>query len=404
MDMASNPFAPGAGSQPPELTGRETILESARVTLDRLKHRLSDRSQILIGLRGVGKTVLLNRIEGLAREQGFETAFLEAPEGLGLPQILAPELRKLLLRLDLIEGTKHKLLQALGALRLFASAFQVEIGDVGVGVSAAKGVADSGSLDRDLTDMLVLLGEAAAEKRTVIAILIDELQYVREAELGALIAGLHRVAQRNLPVVLFGAGLPQLAGLMGNAKSYSERLFLFKEIGKLDTPDALKALVDPIRRMNVDITPEALEEIVAATDGYPYFLQEWGKHAWRLARRSPISGEDARGASGPAVAELDSSFFRVRFDRLTPMEKSYLRAMAELGPGAHRSGDVAAAMGRQVQEVAPVRAKVIAKGMAYAPAHGDTAFTVPMFDAYLKRVLPVFAPKPARARRTGDEH
>ena len=203
-------------------------------------------------------------------------------------------------------------------------------------------MADSGSLDRDLTDMLVLLGEAAAEKRTVIAILIDELQYVREAELGALIAGLHRVAQRNLPVVLFGAGLPQLAGLMGNAKSYSERLFLFKEIGPLDTPDALKALVDPIRRMNVDITSEALEEIVAATDGYPYFLQEWGKHAWRLARRSPISGEGrARGIRPRGSRNWDSSFFRVRFDRLTPMEKSYLRAMAELGPGAHRSGDVA---------------------------------------------------------------
>lgn len=399
MDPAINPFAPGAGNQPRELTGRGAVLAEAAVVLDRLRRRMVDRSQILIGLRGVGKTVLLNRIDKMARERGFYSAILEAPEKWSLADILAPELRKLLLQLDLLEGAKDTAKRALGALRAFASAFKISIGDVGLGIASAPGMADSGDLARDLTDLMVLVGEAAADKGTLVSILIDEMQYLGEHDLASLIAALHRVSQRNLPVVVFGAGLPQLVGSMGNAKSYAERLFVFKEIGPLLRDDAIKALEEPVERVGVKFEPGALDEILAATEGYPYFLQEWGKHTWIKAQRSLISVADAIAAKPEAIRELDQSFFRVRFDRLTPSEREYLRAMAELGPQAHRSGDIAAMVERPVEQVAPIRAKVILKGMAYAPAHGDTAFTVPMFDEYMKRAIPVFVPRPPRSRK-----
>ena len=399
MNPAINPFAPGAGNQPPELTGRGAVLAEAEIVLERLRRRLVDRSQILVGLRGVGKTVLLNRIDKMARDRGFYSAILEAPENRGLADILAPELRKLLLQLDMLEGAKDTAKRALGALRAFASAFKISIGDVGVGIASAPGLADSGDLGRDLTDLMVLVGEAAADKGTLVCILIDEMQYLGEHDLASLIAALHRVSQRNLPVVVFGAGLPQLVGSMGNAKSYAERLFVFKEIGPLLRDDAIKALEEPVERVGVRFEPGALDEILAATEGYPYFLQEWGKHTWIKAQTSPISVADAIEAKPEAIRELDQSFFRVRFDRLTPSEREYLRAMAELGPQAHRSGDIAAMMERPVEQVAPIRAKVILKGMAYAPAHGDTAFTVPMFDEYMKRAIPVFVPRPPRSRK-----
>jgi AAA ATPase domain len=398
MDAARNPFSPGAGTQPPELTGRSAILERARVTLERVAARRHDRSVLLVGLRGVGKTVLLNRIQGMADEAGFESVMLEAPEERPLPQILVPALRRVLLRLDLGEGVKSKLREALAALRSFAATFDVKIGDVGVGVKERPGVADSGALDSDVADLLVAVGEAAAERHTAVALIVDELQYVDETELAALLSGLHRVGQKNLPFVLFGAGLPQLVGLTGKAKSYAERLFEFKEIGALEDRDARSAVREPIQREGAAIDDAALDQLARATEGYPYFLQEWGAHAWNRAPRSPIGVEDVVGASDETIAALDQGFFRVRFDRLTPAEKDYLRAMAELGRGPHRSGDIAAALNRSVEQVAPTRASAIAKGMVYAPAHGDTAFTVPMFDAFMRRVMPDFSPRPPRKR------
>jgi hypothetical protein len=346
----------------------------------------------------VGKTVLLNRIQTMTDERGFQSVVLEAPEERRLAEMFAPALRQVLLRLDLGEGMKNKLREALGALRSFAATFEVKIGDVGVGIKAPPGVADSGVLDDDVTDLLVSVGEAAAERKTAVALLIDELQYVEESELAAFLKGLHRVGQKNLPLVVFGAGLPQLVGLTGRAKSYAERLFEFKEIGALEEADARAAVREPIQREGAQITDTALAELVHATEGYPYFLQEWGSHAWSRAAKSPITIDDVRGATDEAIAALDQGFFRVRFDRLTPAEKDYLRAMAELGRGPHRSGDIAAALGRNVEHVAPTRASVIGKGMAYAPAHGDTAFTVPMFDDFMRRVIPEFSPRPPRKR------
>lgn len=399
MDRAKNPFSPGAGAQPPELTGRAEVLDRSQIILERVRAGRHDRSCLLVGLRGVGKTVLLNRIQALAEKNGYRSALLEAPEGKRLAELLAPPLRQLLLQLDVVEGAKNKLRSALAALRSFASTFQVTIGDIGIGIKPQAGLADSGMLENDTTDLLVAVAEAAAERNTSIALLIDELQYVVEPELAALLAALHRIGQRNLPLVMFGAGLPQLIGLTGKAKSYAERLFTFQEIGALQRADAIEALRSPIEREGASIETVALDEVIRDTEGYPFFLQEWGSHAWNIADSSPITLSHVRAAKRVAIDELDRGFFRVRFDRLTPSEKDYLRAMAELGRGPHRSGDIAAKLGRPVEQVAPIRAKVITKGMAYAPSHGDTAFTVPMFDEFMKRVMPEFSPRTPRKRK-----
>jgi hypothetical protein len=390
MDPTRNPFTPSAGRQPPELAGREAVLERAEITLRRVKSGRHDRSALLIGLRGVGKTVLLNRIYEMAEKEAFQTAYLEAPENKALAEILAPPLRQILLRLDLRKGAADKVQKAIGALRAFASVFEIKIGDIGVGVKTA-GTADSGALEADITDLLVAIGEAAREKETAVAIFIDELQYVGSDELAALIAALHRVSQLDLPLLLFGAGLPQLHAIIGDAKSYAERLFHFESISALPEADAANAIKKPIEDEGEKIEPEALRAILQVTKGYPFFLQQWGKHAWNAADGSPIANANVLAATPGAITELDDGFFRVRMERLSPSEKKYLRAMAELGPGPHASGDVAAKLGRKVESVGPIRSKIIAKGVAYTPTYGDIAFTVPMFDEYLRREIPNFA-------------
>lgn len=244
------------------------------------------------------------------------------------------------------------------------------------------------------------MGEAARAGASGVAILIDEVQYLTTSELSALLHAIHRVAQKNLPVVLVGAGLPQLAGLAGDAKSYAERLFRYPKVDRLADEAAREAIVEPLRRRGVEITPGAAAEIIAATRGYPYFLQEWGSHAWRAAKGSPITVDDVRRASGDALLQLDNDFFQVRFDRLTQMEREYMRAMAELGEGPHSSGAIARTMGRTTAAVGPLREAVVGKGMAYSPRYGQTAFTVPMFDAFMRRMMPDWSPSasPRRAR------
>ena len=261
-----------------------------------------------------------------------------------------------------------------------------------IDVEALAGQADSGDLAEDVTDLLVAAGEAAQTRGTGLLLAIDEVQYLSDTELAALIMAIHRTTQLNLPVVLVGAGLPQLPGLAGDAKSYAERLFEFPEIGSLSEEDAKAAILIPAQDQDVEFSDDALQMILETTHGYPYFLQEWGYHLWNAAQASPITGDDVRRVHPLVVDHLDKNFFLVRFDRLTPKEKVYLRAMAELGPGPHRSGDVAAALGVRVESVAPRRSGLIAKGMIYSPAHGDTAFTVPLFDEFLHRAIPVFEP------------
>lgn len=390
MDPITNPFAPGAGTPPPQLAGRDDVRETVRVALERVRRGLPTKSILMVGLRGVGKTVLLDRMMEDAEGAGIQTLRFEAPENRSLPAILAPQLRQALLRLSRNEKAKSLAQRALRALAGFAKSLKVKYEDIEVGFDfePEPGLADNGDLDHDLQALLEAAGAAAQEAGTALAIFADELQYVNEEELAALITSLHRTAQRRLPVVLVGAGLPQLPGRMGRAKSYAERLFDFSEIGPL-TPEATKiAIAKPANDQHVEVASAALDLIVQETRGYPYFIQEWGKHSWDAAQASPITRKDVEDASVTAVAALDESFFRVRFDRLTPAEKRYLRAMAELGPGPHRSGDIADQLGREVTSLGPTRNKLISKGMIWSPHHGDTAFTVPMFDEFMHRIMP----------------
>ncbi|MGD9933412.1 MAG: AAA family ATPase [Dehalococcoidia bacterium] len=390
MDPILNPFAPGAGTPPPELAGRDEVRDAVRVALERVRLGRPSKSVILVGLRGVGKTVLLDRMRLDAEALGFETIAIEAPEGRSLPALLAPELRQALLRLSRNDKAKAMATRALRGLAGFAKSLKFKYQDIEVGLDfdPEPGLADNGDLEHDLQALLAAAGEAARSADTALVLFIDELQYVPEEQLAALVMALHRAAQRRLPVVLVGAGLPQLRGRMGEAKSYAERLFDFPEVGPLTADDARQAIAKPIEANAARIEEDAISLIIRETHGYPYFLQEWGKHAWDAARTSPIAESDVRVASTTAVAALDDSFFRVRFDRLTPAEKRYIRAMADLGPGPHRSGDIAARLGKIVNQVAPVRNNLIAKGMIWSPSHGDTAFTVPLFDEFMKRIMP----------------
>lgn len=390
MDPRTNPYAPGAGTAPPELAGRDEIIERAAVALDRIRAGRAARSFMLYGLRGVGKTVLLNKILQDAEGRGILAVRIEAPEDRSLPGLLVPALRAALLRLGRGAALRAGARKAWQALASFARSLKVKYDDIEISVDleAGRGIADSGDLERDLTDLLLHLGEAVGERQTAATIAIDELQYVREEQLAALIRALHQVSQNQLPVAVMGAGLPQLVGQTGRAKSYAERLLEFISVDRLNEGAARDALCKPASREGVEFTDGAIEEILSQTLGYPYFLQEWGKHVWNMAERSPIDRPDAQRATAAALAELDASFFRVRFERLTPQEKRYLRAMAELGAGPHRSGDIAEKLGRKVTSVAPTRNALIVKGMIYSPAHGDTAFTVPLFDGFMKRIMP----------------
>lgn len=388
MDPVQNPFAPGAGSRPPELAGRDEILSAARVALQRTKAGRHARSMLLLGLRGVGKTVLLVKIQEIAEEEGHLTALIEAPEERRLVTLVVPKLRQLLYKLSGVEKARIVANRALGALRSFASVFKVSYGDFEFGVEADPGVTASGDLETDLTELFILIAQAAKVAEKPVTVLIDEVQYLGTEDLSALIVALHRTAQRALPLIVFGAGLPQLAALSGEAKSYAERLFDFPVVGALDDKAARRAIREPIRDAKAEIEDAALDLIVTRTEGYPYFLQEWGAHSWRRAPESPIRRSDVEAASRDATNALDASFFRVRFDRLTPREQAYLRAMAALGPGPHRSGDIADKLKIAVTSAGPLRTNLIRKGMIWSPAHGVTAFTVPLFHEYMKRAMP----------------
>lgn len=385
MDELTNPYRPGAGIRPPALIGRDDLIDRFGVVIRRALAAKPGKSLMPIGLRGVGKTVLLNKFNDIAEYEGMKVTYIEAPETDDFRILLASHLRKTLLDLHRSAVTAA----VIRALRVLKS-FSVKLSDgtsVSLDVDPLIGQADSGILAEDITDLLVVAGEAARSRSTGILLAIDEVQYLSSEELGALIMAIHRTAQKDLPVVLVGAGLPQLPGLAGEAKSYAERLFDFPEIRSLSPADASAAIEIPARDLAVSFEQNALELISAEAHGYPYFIQEWGFHAWNRAASSPITFADVRAASVDVIRQLDQNFFLVRYDRLTPKEKQYLCAMAELGPGPHRSGDIATRLGVNVESVAPRRSALITKGMIYSPSHGDTAFTVPLFDEYLKRVI-----------------
>ncbi len=385
MDALKNPFRPGAGTTPPALIGRDVLIDRFDIVCRRALAGKPDKSLMPIGLRGVGKTVLLNRFCEIAQSNSYKLAFIEAPEAGNFPTLLAARLRRILL--EMARGPVSKAVnRALGVLKSFTLTLP-DGTSIRVDPEPLKGEADSGLLAEDLTDLLVATGEAAKSRDSAVLIAIDEVQYLQSEELSAAIVAIHRTTQLNLPVVLAGAGLPQLPGLAGEAKSYAERLFEFPSIGALDENEAREALLVPAQQENADIAPDALDAMIGHSSGYPYFLQEWGYHAWNAAVKQRIELADVESAQVLVQNGLDSNFFRVRLDRLTPKEKDYLHAMAKLGPGPHRSGDIAAELGVRVESVAPRRSGLIAKGMIFSPAHGDTAFTVPLFDQFLRRVL-----------------
>lgn len=384
-----NPYAPGAGTRPPELAGRDDVIERVEIALDRHRAGRAARHHLLVGLRGVGKTVLLDELARRAEANGFATVRLEAPEGRTLPAAIVPALRSTLLRLDRGHAAKTRAKQALSALRNFAAAFKLEMGEIAFGVEpAAPGLADSGDLDTDLGDLLCLVGDAAQERQSALALFVDELQYVPDADLEALVTALHRAGQQLKPVAFVGAGLPQLSGQLGRAKSYSERLFLFEQIGSLDAAAAARAIELPAEREDVAYSKKALTAVLDVTQRYPYFLQQWGSQVWNIAAHSPITAADVSAATPIALAELDASFFRVRFERLTPRERQYARAMAELGDGPQYSGDVANCIARSTQQCGPVRDSLIRKGMVYSSERGYLDFTVPMFADFMRRAMP----------------
>lgn len=388
MDAHRNPYAPGAGTPPPILAGRDALLNEAKVALERIRIGRPARSFIAVGLRGVGKTVIMNEVQQLAEASKFQSIYIEAFDEIRLPDVLTKALRPVLLKLSKRDALNQLAKRALGGLRNFAAAFKVSFQGFEAGVKPEEGLADTGDITADLPDLLVAVGEAAKQSGSALAIIIDEIQYLSEGDMSALIMSIHRCNQKSLSIVLFGAGLPQLRGKMGDAKSYVERLFSFPEVDALSDLDAKLAIEKPANDEGVHYTPDAVEEILRVTSRYPYFLQEWGHFAWLAAQKSPITKRDVEDSHSSAIAKLDQSFFRVRLDRMTPTERKYMRALAELGPGSHRSGDIAREYKADVRSVAPLRSGLIAKGMIYSPAHGDTAFTVPLFDDFMRREMP----------------
>jgi hypothetical protein len=399
MDRRNNPYAPGAGLQPPELAGRDRLMTDATTDMDRLLGKRPIKGMMLLGLRGVGKTVLLNRLHGIAEAKGIRTGKIEAPEGGALPQLLVPELRQILYSLDLQAAAGNQLRRAAGALRNFVGAFKVKAGDFEFGIEPSPGRADTGNLEQDLPDIVVAVAEAARQRNSAIVVFVDEVQYLTRQELAALVVACHEVAQRSLPFMFIGAGLPQMAALAGNAKSYAERLFNYPQMGPLEPSAAQAALVHPAEHEGVKFHAAAVDEILRATQGYPYFLQEWGFHVWNSALKSPIRAADVERVTPEIVAHLDANFFRVRFDRLTALQQKYLRAMADLGPGPHKTGDIAGALGVEPANVSTVRQQLIDKGMIWSQRYGETAFTVPMFDTFMKRQMPALEKHEPKRRR-----
>lgn len=388
MDPIRNPYSPGAGTKPPELAGRDQILRECETAIKRVCVGRSAKGKMMLGLRGVGKTVLLNTIESISEDNGAVTVALEVYEDRDLADQLVPHLRAALYKLSRWESAKDQVKSAFHALAEFSSVFRLSAGDTSFGLDLETIRRYSGDIEIDLPDLFNEIGKAAEKAARPVILLIDEVQYLSLKDLGALIVSMHKSNQKGHPLLLFGAGLPQLAGLAGEAKSYAERLFDCPEIGPLSDRDARRAITQPANEEGVRFTKDALDTIIGETHGYPYFLQEWGKHAWDVATKSPISLSDARRATEYAIRQLDAGFFKVRLGRLTPKEKEYIRAMAELGAGPHRSRDISDLLGVKVNSVAPFRSSLIRKGMVYSPSHGDTAFTVPLFDEYLRRAIP----------------
>jgi len=391
MDDFNNPYSPTAGHTPAELAGRDELIRVAKTSLARVAAGKFAKNAILTGLRGVGKTVLLTRFRREANELNLVCIRIEATEGRSLPSMLIPAMNSTLKSLSLINAAGDVIKTAMKALKGFAGAMSVKYNDVDFGLKFQE-EAEHENLDDGLTWIFQLVGQAAKERKKAIAIFIDELHVIPNDQLTSLIKAMHIASQDELPIILMAAGLPSIGAQMGRAKTYAERLFAFPTIEYLSVDDAAAAIIKPARAEGVEFTDEAVNLIIEKTQGYPYFLQEWASCAWNVAERSPITEHDVKLASIQAIHNMDESFFRTRFDQLTNAQKRYLRAMAELGSAPQRSGDIAQELNKRTPEVASLREQLIAKGIIYSPGHGLTAFTVPMFDEFLCRIMPSATP------------
>jgi hypothetical protein len=392
MNEYNNPFSPGAGTPPPQLAGRQELLHQAEILFGRIKRGRSAKSMLLTGLRGVGKTVLLSEFERMAEKEGYKTILVEAHEDKPIGLLLSSPLRSVLFELNRLAGASDQVKRGLRVLRSFVGSLRMSVDgvEISLDIDPEEGIADSGDLEADLPSLFVAIGEAAQQKNAAVALLVDEVQYFNKKELSALIMAMHKIQQRQLPLVLLGAGLPILPGLAGESKSYAERLFDFPDVGPLSEQESFRAIEEPVKEEGAEIQNEALSEVFRLTCGYPYFLQEWGYQIWNHAEVSPISYGDVQAASKIVGKRLDDNFFRVRFDRLTPKEKDFLRAMADLGNDEFKIKDVAERLGKTVGAIGPVRSSLIKKGMIYSPEYGAIAFTVPLFGDFMRRIIPDF--------------
>lgn len=386
MDKIVNPFSPNAGSRPPELAGRDSVFEDIRVFLGRLALKRSVQSILFTGLRGVGKTVLLNEVVHMAERQGnILPVYLEASEDRSLGEMLASPLRMALLKLDRTKGATEAVRRSLSALRNFVGTIKVKFGDVGIELEPASGLADSGDLQFDLIELLTSVAEAAADRKMGVVILIDEIQYVSASEFGALVMAMHRMQQLALPLATVGAGLPILPGLAGEVKSYAERLFTYPVIGALPEDASIRAIRLPFAGAGVGMDDDAAELVYRRSGGYPYFIQEWGYQLWNFVERAPVTRKDVETVDSIVTEQLDGNFFRVRMERLTPSERAFLRTMATFDGPAVKMADISAALGISQNALGPRRSSLIKRGMIYSPEHGLVAFTVPLFNEFLRR-------------------
>jgi hypothetical protein len=387
VDPVRNPYSPGAGTRPPALVGRDHEIDAMDVALQRLLLGRDGRSQMLTGLRGVGKTVLLNEFEQLGDARGYFHEHIEVAEDGMLAPALVAAFRRILLAMDAKRRIGERIVTALGILKAFS--LRMPGVELNIDVDAIHGPADSGDLASDLAALFVELGEVARDHHTGVLLTIDELHYVDIATFSALVVGLHRASQLRLPITIAGAGLPSLASLTGDAKTYAERMFMFPKVGSLAEDLAAEALATPARDEGVRFDDDALARVLAVTRCYPYFLQEFAKAAWDVADGpDAILLDDVERSLPLAVAELDDGFFRVRTGRTSDGERLYLRAMAELGPGPVKSADVAALLGKRTNALAPTRDTLIRRAICFSPRWGEIDFTVPMFDEFMKRWMP----------------
>ena len=387
MELWNNPYAPGAGTPPPELAGRDTLLDNARSAVKRSKSGRVARSFIVVGLRGVGKTVLLNEVQAIADAEYAITDCIEVGNNDSFSKLIIPTLRSILLKLDRASGVNGYVKKGLRVLKSFIGTVKLNVHDseVSLDIDAESGIADSGVLSKDLADTFVAVGESAKSCQTSIVILVDEIHNLPLNEIEALIMAIHRTNQKGLPFLVIGAGLPSLVRFSGNAKTYAERLFEYPEIGQLDSTEARRALIMPAIQENVEFEENAISEVISQTQGYPYFLQEWGYQAWNTAQSSPITLFDINKSNPLVLDRLEQNFFGSRYERVSDAQKQYLKAMARCGPGPHRTGQIAQTMGKSSRQVSSVREALIHSGMIYSPKYGLTAFTVPLFDEFMNR-------------------